>query len=68
MRGVGGSDGPRCSGEVDARGVQAKVRNMLAYMRRVGKFIPKLALPGVFDWFELITHGLIFTQGYSWFG
>ena len=68
VRGVGGSDGPLCSGEVDARGVQAKVRNMLAYMSGVGKFVPKLALPRVFNRFEFFTHGLIFTQGHSGFG
>ena len=68
MRGVGRSDGGCCSREVDARGVQAKVRNMLAYMSGVGKFISKLALPRVFDRFEFFTHGLIFTQGDSGFG
>ena len=68
MRGVGRSDGGCCSGEVDARGVKAKVRNMFAYVSRVGKFVSKLALPRMFNRFEFFTHGLIFTQGDSGFG
>ena len=63
VRRIRWSNGWGRGGEVDPRGVKAKIGNMFSNMRRVRELVTELSLACVFNGFKFLTHGLILTEG-----